>query len=83
MTFTKSEDTRIKGDILSRLSSRNQFMNFETALATPLIHIFRKCNMQYCSLTQNSMDLTKRRRTLRAALQVSVVIVPLSPRLLM
>ena len=83
MEFAKYRETRRKGEILSRLSSRNPFMNFDTALATPLIHTFCKCFMQYCSLTQPSMALTKRRRTLRSALHVSVVIVPLSPSLLM
>ena len=70
-----------KGEILSRLSSINMFVNFDTALDIPLIHTFRKFCMQSCSLTQPSMALIKRRRTLHAVLQVSVVIVPPSPSL--
>ena len=83
MTFAKYGYTHRKGEILSRLSSRNPFMHFNKALAISLIHTFRKCCMQPFSMTQPSMLLTKSCRTLRAALQVSVIILPPSPSLLM
>lgn len=56
-------------------------MNLFTDFATPLIHTFRRCCIQSCSLTLPLICSTRRRRTFCAALHVSVVMVPLWPSL--
>ena len=54
-----------------------------TALATPLIHTFLRCCMQYCLFTWPLMFSIKKRQTFYAALHLLVVMVPPYPSLSM